>query len=84
MPLIEQRFRDMFRQAQHDRKQIVAVKNKLLRLFSVGATIGRPLLLINKNYLCHSERSRGISWKRIFSNSPRQGISVVLVSRRDG
>ena len=27
--------------------------------------------------ICHSERSRGISWKRILSSSPRRGVSVV-------
>ena len=85
------RFREMFRQAQHDRKQILRDEKQLLPLFSVGATIGRPLSVIkNKTFFsrlvirtkhyahhtrtvipvrnvltrCHSERSRGISWKR--------------------
>ena len=45
------RFREMFRQAQHDRKQILRDEKQLLHLFSVGATIGRPLSVIkNKTF----------------------------------
>ena len=45
------RFREMFRQAQHDRKQILRDEKQLLPLFSVGATIGRPLSVIkNKTF----------------------------------
>ena len=41
----------MFRQAQHDRKQILRDEKQLLPLFSVGATIGRLLSVIkNKTF----------------------------------
>ena len=30
-------------------------------------------VITNFLFCCHSERSRGISWKRILSNSPRRG-----------
>ena len=33
------------------------------------------LLNMTQHTPCHSERSRGISWKRYFSNSPRTGFS---------
>ena len=52
MPLLKQRFREMFRQAQHDKW---------------GCHSGHFIY-------CHSERSRGISWKRVLSSSPRRGL----------
>ena len=54
MPLLNQRFREMkggASLAQHDRKQILRDEKQLLHLFSVGATIGRPLPVIkNKTF----------------------------------
>ena len=54
VPLLNHRFREMFRRAslaQHDRKQILRDEKQLLPLFSVGATIGRPLSVIkNKTF----------------------------------
>ena len=54
MPLFKQRFREMkggASLAQHDRKQICCDKKQLLCLFSVGATIGRPLFCLFAAYL---------------------------------
>ena len=46
VPLLKQRFREMFRQAQHDRKQKwLHRKKQFFLLFSVVATSGRPLFL---------------------------------------
>ena len=53
MPLIKQRFREMFRQAQHDRKLFcfVLLIDLYARFLFVGATGGRPLSVItNKTF----------------------------------
>ena len=82
----KQRFREMFRQAQHDRKlfSFVPLIDLYVSFLFVMATIGRqfsveapntaralrserfPLRHSERGRLrpCHSERSRGISWKR--------------------
>ena len=64
MPLLPQRFREMFRQAQHDRRKSLSFRAR---------SFHPP---------CHSERSRGISWKRILSNFPRRGGAVVSFTPR--
>ena len=76
--------------AQHDRKQKCCGKKQLLLLFSVEATIGRPPFYLPQHSVVimplfqhqppwwHSKRSRGISWKRILSNPPRQSFYCCL------
>ena len=82
----KQRFREMFRQAQHDRKlfSFVPLIDLYVSFLFVRATTGRPFSVEAPNTAralrsecfplrhservrlrpCHSERSRGISWKR--------------------
>ena len=64
------RFREMFRQAQHDRKQILRDEKQLLPLFSVGATIGRLPLCHSSGAKCpHTLSFRAESRNLVETNS---------------